>query len=246
MEHLIVHHAATSNQLTDYTNVVRNIYLYHTQANGWSDVGYNYLIAPDGTLFAGRDPAGGAQDRVRGAHFCGQNSGTMGVCLLGDYTQAQPAAPMMLSLEHLLSWKTHKEQLEATGQGTYSANPQLPVIAGHQDGCSTACPGRHVYEKLPALRLGVQANLQACEEDHPQQPWVYFAPRLQEVCLGGLPEEELGVLQVYDVQGQAVDGTLIRLPGEDLCFKVAGLVPGVYFVQAERGRELIRSRFMIF
>lgn len=245
VEHLIVHHSATANHLTDYTNVVRNIYIYHTEVNGWSDIGYNYLIAPNGTLFAGRDPAGGAQDNVRGAHFCGQNSATMGVCLLGDYTQVQPATEMMLSLEHLLSWKTYKEQLEATGEIPHPANPQLPVIAGHQDGCATACPGRYVYEKLPALRLAVQENQQACEKGSPQ-PWVYFAPRLQEVCLGGLPEEELDELQVYDIQGRAVAGTLIRLQSQDICFKAVGLVPGVYFLQAARGRELIRRRFMIF
>lgn len=245
VEHLIVHHSATGNQLTDYTNVVRNIYIYHTEVNGWSDVGYNYLIAPDGTLFAGRDPAGGAQDNVRGAHFCGQNSATMGVCLLGDYTQVQPATEMMLSLEQLLSWKTYKEQLEALGERPHPANPQLPVIAGHQDGCATACPGHYVYEKLPALRFAVQENVENCETGSPQ-PWVYFAPRAQEVCLGGLPEEELSALQVFDVQGRAVGGTLIRLKSRDICFKAAGLVPGVYFLQAERGRELIRRKFMIF
>lgn len=245
VEHLVVHHSATGNQLTDYTNVVRNIYIYHREVNGWSDIGYNYLIAPDGTLFAGRDPAGGAQDNVRGAHFCGQNSETMGVCLLGDYTQTQPKAAMLLSLEHLLSWKTYKEQLDATGERPHSANPRLPVIAGHQDGCATACPGRYVYEKLPALRLAVAENLQACEQGTPA-PFVYFAPRAQEVCLGGLPEEELDELQIFDVQGRAVSGTLIRLPGQDLCFKLIGLVPGVYFLQAERGRQLIRRRFMLF
>lgn len=245
VEHLIVHHSATGNQLTDYTNVVRNIYLYHTEVNGWSDIGYNYLIAPDGTIFAGRDPEGSAQDNVRGAHFCGQNSGTMGVCLLGDYTQAQPEAEALLGLEHLLSWKTNKEQLEATEEKTHAANPQLPVIAGHQDGCATACPGRYVYEKLPALRLAVQENQQACEKRSPQ-PWVYFAPRTQEVCLGGLPEEELDGLQVYDIQGRAVAGAIIRLQSQDICFKAVGLVPGVYFLQAERGRMLIRRKFMIF
>lgn len=245
VEHLIAHHSATGNQLTDYTRVVRNIYTYHTEVNGWSDIGYNYLIAPDGTIFAGRDPAGGEQDRVRGAHFCGQNSATMGVCLLGDYTKIQPATAMLLSLEHLLSWKTYKDQLEATAEKVHSANFRLPVIAGHQDGCATACPGHYVYEKLPALRLAVQENVEGCETGSPQ-PWVYFAPRLQEVCLGGLPEEELDDLQVYDVQGRAVAGTLIRLKSQDICFKAVGLAPGIYFLQAQRGRALIRRKFMIF
>lgn len=245
--HLIVHHSATGNHLSNYTNVVRNIYLYHTEVNGWSDIGYNYLIAQDGSLFAGRDPGNGEQDNVRGAHFCGQNGGTMGVCLLGDYTKVEPAAAALQSLEHLLSWKSKKEEIEPLAAHAHPANSSLPVIAGHQDGCATACPGPYVYDQLPELRLAVQQRLLACEEGiETPQPWVYFAPHFREVCLGGVPEEELSALQVYDVQGRHVGGRLIRLESKDICFKVPELAPGVYFLQAERGAELIRKRFMIF
>jgi hypothetical protein len=248
VDHLIIHHAATGNHLHNYTNVVRNIYLYHTEVNGWSDIGYNYLIAQDGSLFTGRDPAGGAQDNVRGAHFCGQNGGTMGVCLLGDYTQTEPAAQALQSLEHLLSWKSMKESLAPTGQQLHPANARLPVIAGHQDGCNTACPGRYVYDQIPGLRNRVGQQLAACEEEKSpaSQPWVYFAPRLQEVCLGGVPEAELSALQLFDIQGREVSGSLMRLESQDVCFKATGLKPGIYFVQAERGSELIRKKFIIF
>lgn len=244
--HLIVHHSATSNNLTNYRNVVRNIYLYHTEVNGWSDIGYNYLIAPDGKLFAGRDPGSGEQDNVRGAHFCGQNARTMGICLLGDYTQTEPREAALQSLEKLLSWKSYKEGIEAIAEYPHPANSSLPVIAGHQDGCATACPGRHVYEKLPVLRLAVQQNLQDCEEGtETVQPWVYFAPNFAEVCLAGVAEEELSTLQMYDVQGRRVSG-LVRLESQDICFKATHLAPGVYFLQAEKGARLIRKKFMIF
>ena len=55
VSHCIVHHSAGSNTASDYTEVVRNIYVFHTDVNGWDDIGYNYLIAPDGTLYCGRD-----------------------------------------------------------------------------------------------------------------------------------------------------------------------------------------------
>src|SRR5690606_5894496 len=85
VNHIIIHHSAGSNLVTDFTNEVRNIYLYHTNVNGWDDIGYNFLIAPNGTIYQGRDGRGIVEkDYVMGAHMCGRNSGTMGICLLGD------------------------------------------------------------------------------------------------------------------------------------------------------------------
>ena len=58
VKHCIIHHAASNNSHTDFTYVVRNIYLLHTQTNGWDDIGYNYLIAPNGDVYIGRDSLG--------------------------------------------------------------------------------------------------------------------------------------------------------------------------------------------
>jgi hypothetical protein len=80
--HLIVHYTAGVNTATDWPAVVRSIWALHVQGNGWNDIGYNYLIDPDGVLYEGR--AGG--DGVLGAHFSGVNSGTMGVALMGTYS----------------------------------------------------------------------------------------------------------------------------------------------------------------
>ena len=71
--HLIVHHTAGANEATDWPAVIRSIWVLHVEGNGWNDIGYNYLIDPNGVLYEGR--AGG--DGVLGAHFSGMNSGTM-------------------------------------------------------------------------------------------------------------------------------------------------------------------------
>lgn len=161
VEHVIVHHAATSNTLTDYENVVRNIYLFHTQDRGWSDIGYNYLIAQDGTIFEGR--SAGSQsvdnDNVQGAHFCGQNGGTMGICLLGNFNTAEPTDTAVASLERLTAWKVDKEGLDPLGQRTHPANSSLETIAGHRDGCATECPGDNLYARLEAIRTSVAARV---------------------------------------------------------------------------------------
>ena len=162
-QNIIVHHAATSNDITDYVGLVRSIYLGHTQVNGWSDIGYNYLIAADGSLFAGRDPGNNIeQDEVLGAHFCAGNSGTMGICMLGNFMQTTPTASAMQTLVELLAWKTAKDSLSPFAINPHPLNAHLPVIAGHRQGCSTSCPGDRLFEQLHPLREAANHQLENC------------------------------------------------------------------------------------
>ncbi|CAN0256205.1 unnamed protein product, partial [Chrysoparadoxa australica] len=136
VEHVVVHHSAGSNTNQDFTQVVRDIYIYHTEVNGWSDIGYNYLIAQDGSIYNGRDPGNLAQDNVLGAHFCGSNSTTMGVCLLGNFQTASITTSTRLSLQNLVAWKLEKENL--TPYVTHQHDLCLyEALIGHRDGCST-------------------------------------------------------------------------------------------------------------
>ena len=162
VRNIIIHHSATSNDLTDYTNVIRNIYLYHTEGNGWSDIGYNYVIAQDGSIFKGRDPGIYEQDNVMGAHFCSANSGTMGICVLGEYMNTAPAVESLNALVRLLAWKAAKDTLNPYGINAHILNPQLKVIAGHRDGCSTLCPGDSLYNKLENIRHQTAEEMKDC------------------------------------------------------------------------------------
>jgi hypothetical protein len=164
VRHGIIHHSATSSSHQNYTEMVRSIYIFHTQSRGWSDIGYNYLVAPNGIIYKGRDPLDGSQSDVLGAHFCGSNSGTMGVCLLGNYDVEQPQDPMIRSLEALMAWKVEREGLQALGQNPHPLNSALGVIAGHRDGCSTACPGQNVYARMADIRQAVATAIERCQE----------------------------------------------------------------------------------
>ena len=92
--HLVVHHSAGSNTSSDWAGTVRSIWDFHSRpvedgGRGWGDVGYNYLIDPNGVIYEGR--AGG--DNVIGAHFSCRNGGTMGVCLLGTFVTTSLTSP---------------------------------------------------------------------------------------------------------------------------------------------------------
>jgi hypothetical protein len=160
---LIIHHSATDNDLTDYTALVRSIYLYHTEVNGWSDIGYNYLVAPNGQIYAGRDPGAQlAQDDVLGAHFCASNTGTMGICVLGNYELIAPSTEAVAALLDLLAWKTAKDTMNPLAFVPHPLNSELGVIAGHRDGCATSCPGIHLYEEIPQIKSEVVELLHGC------------------------------------------------------------------------------------
>jgi uncharacterized protein (TIGR03437 family) len=164
--HLIVHHTDNVNTAADWAAVVRAIWVLHVQGNGWNDIGYNYLIDPNGLLYEGR--AGG--DGVLGAHFSGVNSGTMGVALLGTYIDVTPPAPMLDTLENMLAWQANKWKLDPSGEALHAASGlMLNVISGHRDaGISpkatgtTECPGNTAYSLLPRVRADVLSRTAAC------------------------------------------------------------------------------------
>jgi hypothetical protein len=157
VEHVIVHHTDTPNNDSDYVNVVRNIYLYHTQSNGWDDIGYNYLISADGVVFAGRDGRGiYPDDNTKGAHFCNKNSNTMGIAMIGTFDSITPTDTAMHSLRRLAAWKLVKEGVLSSASYKHPVDDpnaiELKALVGHRDGCSTDCPGQMLYARLNSLR----------------------------------------------------------------------------------------------
>jgi len=156
--HLVVHHEAGSNSSTNWAARVRSIWDFHVNTNGWQDIGYNYLVDPNGVLYVGR----GGGDNVQGAHFtC--NANTMGVCLLGDYTSVSPTSSAINKLTELLAWKSCQMDILPTGTSFHQASGiQLSNICGHRDNApasscntGTACPGNTFYPQLSSLRTSV-------------------------------------------------------------------------------------------
>ncbi|HAA13551.1 MAG TPA: hypothetical protein DCE41_18410, partial [Cytophagales bacterium] len=252
---LIVHHSAGSNTNTNFTQVVRDIYVFHTQTRGWSDVGYNYLISQNGDLYLGRDPENGDQDRVIGAHFCGGNTGTMGVCLLGDYTNLSPTDTMLGTLERLLAWKAYKDEMDPMGTNSHRFNSNLGVIAGHRDGCATECPGQHTYDQLESMRERITQRIGICSGDIPivEEPSLpvdsisiyrltstYRPLRIYAVEPALVDTEEFYLI---DVQGRSIP--ILAEPWTSNVWELrvpADVVPGIYVLHLVVNHEARRQR----
>ncbi len=163
VSHLIVHHTVNANTSSDWPAVVRAIWSDHTNSNGWGDIGYNYLVDPNGNIYEGR--AGG--DNVMGAHFSCANPNTMGIAALGTFSTVGPSTSALTSIEKMLAWKADQRGIDPLATTYHSATQrELENIAGHRDAngttapgtCdhSTACPGNVLYAQLPTIRNNVR------------------------------------------------------------------------------------------
>ena len=143
---MTVHHTAGSNDPNqDYAATVRAIYSYHVQSNGWSDIGYQYLIDGHGTVYEGRNSGhtsksclyGGdgsdfAHDLttdqvVTGAHVSSYNTGNIGISLMGCYEPGSstctgnttPPATQIDGLEAELALLAKRHDLDPEGSVHY-------------------------------------------------------------------------------------------------------------------------------
>jgi hypothetical protein len=160
-----VHHTAGTNSYTAAQSaaIVRGIQRYHVVANGWNDIGYNFLVSKHGQIFEGR--AGGVDQAVIGAHARGFNTGSTGVAVLGTYGSASLSAAGRSALERLLAWRMDVAHVDpaARVRMTSSGNERFPAgrtvllrtISGHRDTGSTTCPGARLYGLLGPIATSV-------------------------------------------------------------------------------------------
>lgn len=73
------------------TAILRAIYAYHTQSQGWSDIGYNLLVDRFGRIWEGR--SGGIGRPVIGAHTYGYNEESSAMSAIGSFEVARPRLP---------------------------------------------------------------------------------------------------------------------------------------------------------
>jgi N-acetylmuramoyl-L-alanine amidase len=134
--HLVLHHTVTPD---NGMKTVQDIQRFHQDARGWQDIAYTWLYSPkDLVMFEGRGPG------VAGAHTSGHNRTAHAVAVLGNFENTTVSASTVLDLAEWAQW-----------HGTVYG-PQSYV--GHRDLGKTACPGRHLYERLAEINH-LAANL---------------------------------------------------------------------------------------
>jgi len=147
----VIHHTVGSNSYSKAASagIVRSIQAYHMEANNWCDIGYNFLVDRFGQIFEGR--GGGITRQVRAAHSGNAkvNEMTMGVSLMGTFTDSAPTSAMKASAARLVAWRFSQMRVPAKGKVSIGGET-LNRIAGHRDVVGTACPGQYAYAWLGA------------------------------------------------------------------------------------------------
>ncbi|MEV1006653.1 peptidoglycan recognition protein [Streptomyces sp. NPDC049881] len=158
---VFVHHTAGTNDYScsEAPSILRGIYRYHVESQGWRDVGYNFFVDRCGTIYEGR--AGGVAEPVQGAHTLGFNHNSMGVAVLGTYSSTKPNKDITDNLSLLTAWKLglHGGDPQGTRNRTSSGGKhaagttiKLKNVSGHRDAYSTDCPGGELYASLGTIR----------------------------------------------------------------------------------------------
>jgi hypothetical protein len=121
---------------------VRKIQASHMDGNGWSDIGYSFVVCEHGFVFEGR----GLARRNSANGDTGLNEAHYAVCaLLGSSGSTEPTPEQLNGLRDAI------EHCQRRG-------PAGPEIRGHRDGYQTDCPGGPLY-------AWVQAGAPRPEED---------------------------------------------------------------------------------
>jgi hypothetical protein len=164
----VVHNTAGSSPSTPQESaaIVRAIQRYHVISNGWSDVGYNFLVDRFGQIFEGR--RGGVGRNVVGAHAAGFNTGSAGVAVIGSYSAAAISPDAREALVSLLAWRLDVGHVDPVSRlaWTSAGSPKYPsgtrvwirAVSGHRDLGLTSCPGSVLYGALGNVAAAAAAR----------------------------------------------------------------------------------------
>ena len=105
------------------------------KGQGWTCIGYHYVIRKDGTVEQGRP------HWTIGAHASGENYHTIGIHICGNFEIGEPTDEQIESLAMLL----------ANLCTDYGLSIDRDHVVGHRELMSTACPGRNLYEMMDTV-----------------------------------------------------------------------------------------------
>ncbi|XP_012534615.2 uncharacterized protein LOC105835677 [Monomorium pharaonis] len=135
--YVVIHHGGIRNYCRDQETcsaIVRSYQNLHLDVRGWWDIGYNFLIGEDGNVYEGR-----GWDYT-GAHAPGYNTQSIGICIIGDFSDFLPNAAALKTLNELI----------ACGVSLGKIRNNYNVI-GHRQTRSTECPGESFYKYVVTL-----------------------------------------------------------------------------------------------
>lgn len=140
IEHIVIHHSAIPP-----TVGAQRIAEYHVNNLEWPGIGYHFVIDDQGEIYRTN-----ALETIS-YHAGHTNSSGIGVCFLGNFTDAVPTPVQLESGGKLVAWLV--QELKLTNN----------EIQGHKEFMNTQCPGRQWLEDQQWKRM-LLARVEATQE----------------------------------------------------------------------------------
>jgi hypothetical protein len=122
---LVIHHSGRSGE-TDPVKVQNK----HMDVRKWDDVGYYFMVHPDGTIYEGRGLV------FKGSHVELANTGKVGILVMGNFET------LIFGLGASDPTVQQMEAVKRLGKALIKLFPGIKVLGGHKDWKkSTECPG---------------------------------------------------------------------------------------------------------
>ncbi|KAL7300630.1 hypothetical protein TKK_0006617 [Trichogramma kaykai] len=113
----------------DGARIVLSCQQHHKYANGWSDIGYNFLVGGDGLVYVGRGWG------VVGAHTLNYNACSIGISLVGTFNEVEPSLPQLAATRNLIEYGVEHGHIARDY-----------TLLGHRQCRDTLSPGNAAYK----------------------------------------------------------------------------------------------------
>ncbi len=131
---ITIHHEGTVFDSTrDAAKFIKNVQTWGMgKDRNWADIPYHFLIAPDGTIYEGRDVFTVGETATEY-----DPAGHLLITCLGNFEIQEPSQVQLNSLIKLIAYCSNKYKIPAA------------TISSHRDQSSqTSCPGKNLYKYL--------------------------------------------------------------------------------------------------
>ena len=115
---VVIHHSAVAPTVTP-----QRVAEYHVTKLDWPGAGYHFMVGADGVIYQAN-----AVETVS-YHAAKANPRSVGICLLGNFTNVVPPDKQLKATAHLVAWLM--QELDVP----------IDEVKGHQEVLQTACPG---------------------------------------------------------------------------------------------------------
>ncbi len=192
---MAIHHTETpTNDTISPEARLRSIQSYHMDVLGWCDIGYHYLMSRDGRLWEGRP------DHLLGAHTGGNNTGNVGISVIGSHMTTPITSTQVENLADLIRAIADERGIPINRS----------AIKGHREYKSTDCPGDALYAQLDEV---VDLAASGGGDTPPPTP-----PPPTDLTV-----TVMGVLYVGSDTSDRIEGATVTLGGESVITNSVGL-----------------------